>query len=162
MATQIPHTNWQSLGAGGMYGGATAYGGGGTPVARDTLDSLRMGVGRTPEAQYPDGYLGTIHVRRDDRLLDSLKSRQAERSYQRGIHKGERIDPSDYFWPKGLDPMRGLRNEARGKQTGPEVYRTPAPHLADRGKINLEYRAFGPGDNQRKTLQLQYLRPGWR
>ena len=47
-----------------------------------------------------------------DRLLDSLKSGQNQRSYQRGVHKGERIDLSDYFWPAKLQPERGLEREA--------------------------------------------------
>ena len=41
-----------------------------TPYAHDQLDALRMYWRRTPEAQYPDGYLGTINPRRGDRLLD--------------------------------------------------------------------------------------------
>jgi hypothetical protein len=68
-----PSQNWQSLGGGGLAG-YNNQGGAGTPVARDTMDSLRIGVGRVPSAEYPDGYLGTIRSRRDDRLLDSIKN----------------------------------------------------------------------------------------
>ena len=98
------HQNIQSLGAGGMYGTNTVYGGGGVPVARSELDFLRLGVGRAPQAEYPDGYLGTIRSRRDDRgrpsstsdnVLDSLKTRIGQRGYQRGVHRGERIDASE-------------------------------------------------------------------
>ena len=63
----LPNQNTQSLGAAGMAGTYTNYGGGGTPVARSELDFLRLGVGRAPQAEYPDGYLGTIRSRRDDR-----------------------------------------------------------------------------------------------
>ena len=44
--------NWQSLGGGG-FNGYNNQGGAGTPVARDTMDSLRIGVGRIPSAEYP-------------------------------------------------------------------------------------------------------------
>jgi hypothetical protein len=54
---------------------------------------------RTPNAEYPDGYLGTIPSRRGDRLMDGLKARMNNRPYTRGIHKGTRIDAQDYFWP---------------------------------------------------------------
>lgn len=159
-----PAQNWQSLGAGGLYGGATAYGAGGSAgntVARDEIDAQRMGIGRTPSAEYPDGYLGTIRSRRDDRLLDSLKNRQNERSYQRGVHKGERIDPSDYLWPPGLDPQRGLRNEAMGKKTVPLMHLAPAPHLVNDGKSDV--RANTPGEiNPVRVAQLAHLRPTWR
>jgi hypothetical protein len=47
------HQNTQNLGAGGMYGTNTNYGGGGVPVARSELDFLRLGVGRQPSAEYP-------------------------------------------------------------------------------------------------------------
>ena len=72
-----------------MYDTATTYGGGGVPIARSELDFLRMGVGREPSAEYPDGYLGTIRTRRDDRgrpnstsegVLDSLKIRLGQKS----------------------------------------------------------------------------------
>ena len=100
------HQNVQNLGAGGMYGTNTTYGGGGVPVARSELDTSRMGVGRQPSAEYPDGYLGTIRSRCDDRgrssptsdtVLDSMKNRVGQRSYQRGVHRGERVlgEPAD-------------------------------------------------------------------
>jgi len=47
-----PSQNWQSLGGGGMYG-YNNQGGQGIPVARDALDTTRMGVGRVPSAEYP-------------------------------------------------------------------------------------------------------------
>ena len=115
------HQNVQNLGASGMYGTNTVYGGGGVPVARSELDFLRLGVGRIPQAEYPDGYLGTIRSRRDDKgkpyavsdvVLDSLKNRQNQRAYQRGVHKGERIDAAQYMWPAGLKPDRRLKAKA--------------------------------------------------
>lgn len=82
---------------------------------RDPLDATRSGMaGYIPSAAYPDGYLGTIQSRREDRLLDSLKGQINQRSYQRGVHKGERIDAADYFWPAQLQPDRGLIRQAAG------------------------------------------------
>lgn len=160
MANTAGNNNWQSLGAGGMWGGATSYGGGGIAVSHSELDRLRIGQGQTPGAQYPDGYLGTIRTRRDDRLLNSLKARENQRAYQRGVHKGERIDQADYFYPRNLDPARGLRNEARGRKTGPLLHLAPAPHLTNDGKANLT--AYGPAEvNPKRTAQLKHLRPAW-
>ena len=82
------------------------------PVPRDYLDALRMNWRRTPEAQYPDGYLGTIKTRREDRMLNSLKRRMNNRPYTRGIHKGERIDTTDYFWPEEFGFFSGLAMQA--------------------------------------------------
>ena len=164
MASATPHQNWQNLGASGMYGGATAYGAGGygsVPVAHDQMDALRMGVGRTPAAEYPDGYLGTIRTRREDRVLDSLKNRLTQRSYQRGVHRGERVDPSDYFYPSGLEPDRGLRNQARGIRTAPLMEMAPAPHLVNDGKVDIPNNIPGQID-PRRSQQFSRLRPAWR
>jgi hypothetical protein len=84
------------------------------PRGHDYLDNLRMYWRRTPEAQYPDGYLGTVPSRRGDRLLDGLKARQTNRPYTRGIHKGERIDTRDYEWPPEFNLWTGLEMEAAG------------------------------------------------
>ena len=85
-----------------------------TPRGHDYLDNLRMYWRRTPEAQYPDGYLGTLNTRRGDRLLDSLKQRLNNRPYTRGIHKGERINYDDYFWPPEFNLWTGLEFQAAG------------------------------------------------
>src|SRR5262245_14822679 len=69
------------------------------PVGHDYLDNLRMAWRSTPEATIPDGYLGTVNSRRQDRLLDGLQARANNRPYTRGVHKGERIDTRDYYWP---------------------------------------------------------------
>lgn len=174
-----PHQNIQYLGAGGMYGTTTNYGGGGIPVARSELDFLRMGVGREPSAEYPDGYLGTIRSRRDDRgrpnsqserVLDSLKTRVTQRSYQRGVHRGERIDPSDYYYPSGLDRDRGIKRQMRAVQDGnvkrvrkntPVAKIAPAPHLPNDGKANM--RSTSPLEiNKRRSAQFARIAPTWR
>ena len=82
------------------------------PYFRNDMDGMRSMYRRTPEAQFPDGYLGTITSRRGDRMLDALKARQNQRSYQRGVHKGERIDMSDYSWPIEFHPLKGILRQA--------------------------------------------------
>jgi len=173
------HQNWQYLGASGYIGAYTTTGGGGTPVVpRSSMDFLRMGVGRAPQAEYPDGYLGTIRSRREDRgkpyatsdtVLDSLKARQNQRGYQRGVHKGERIDPGEYMWPDGLKPDRRLKvaakvNEEDGsllmyvRRNAPKQDLAPAPHLVNDGKANVS--ANVPAEFHPRTAKhFQHLKP---
>lgn len=171
--------NWQYLGANGFTGAYTTTGGGGTPVTpHSQMDFLRMGVGRTPDAEYPDGYLGTIRSRRDDRgrptdnVLDSLKSRQNQRAYQRGVHKGERIDPGQYVWPKELAPDRRLKAQAQPINNDggmnymvdremPQEQLTASPQLlVNDGKANVSSNL--PGSiNFYRNSSLQHLRPRW-
>jgi hypothetical protein len=170
------HQNTQSLGASGLYGTYTNYGGGGVPVARSELDYLRMGVGREPQAEYPNGYLGTIRSRRDDRgrlnsaseeVLEGVK-RLNQRSYQRGVHRGERIDPSDYYLPKELSMDRGIRRQmaaAKRNQAAPKnapvVSLAPAPHLVNDGKANTRHNA--PYEvNKRRVDQIARMKPDWK
>jgi hypothetical protein len=82
-------------------GGSVTYGGGSQAIQwLDPMDAARSMQGnRLPQAQYPDGYLGTIQSRRDQRLMNSLTARANQKSYDRGVHKGERVDPGDYFLP---------------------------------------------------------------
>ena len=173
----MPSQNVQSLGANGMYGTYTNYGGGGVAVARSDLDFLRLGVGREPSAEYPDGYLGTIRTRRDDRgrpnsvseqVLDGLKVRQTQRGYQRGVHRGERIDPSDYYLPQNFAADRGIARQMaeakRGKPAPrftPAFTLAPAPHLVNDGKANT--RSSSPLEmNKVRNTQLRGLSPQWR
>ena len=168
-----PQQNWQSLGAGGMYG-YNNQGGAGTPVARDEMDASRIGVGRVPSAEYPDGYLGTIRSRRDDRLLDSIKVRVNQKAYQRGVHKGERIEPSMYFWPEGISDMSGIERQMRMSRmvnidgamqyqtlrNSPQTELLPAPHLVNDGKANTMANEPAQIDARRQAM-LAYLRPAW-
>jgi len=167
-----PSQNWQSLGGNGFYG-YNNQGGSGTPIARSDLDSIRIGTGRVPSAEYPDGYLGTIRSRRDDRLLDSIKNRVNQKAYQRGVHKGERIEPSSYFWSPEFGAEDGLKRQSKAKPVNingvtifqiprytQDVRLTPAPHLVNDGKANT--RSDQPGViNVRRAQQLDYLRPVW-
>jgi hypothetical protein len=167
-----PQQNWQSLGGNGFYG-YNNQGGQGTPVARGDLDAIRIGTGRVPSAEYPDGYLGTIRSRRDDRLLDSIKSRVGQKSYQRGVHKGERIEPSGYYWSPEFNDQMGIKRQAKAKLTnvnGANVYMTPragqdlnlipAPHLVNDGKSNMRSDQ-DMAMNVARANQLAYLKPAW-
>lgn len=99
-----------SMGAGGgMNGSQTNLAG-----FRSILDAKRAMVGRTPGAEYPDGYLGSITDRREDKLLQHVRNNA--RSYTRGVHKGSRIEPQDYFWPADFNPMTGLEHQKKGKK----------------------------------------------
>jgi hypothetical protein len=165
----------------GQPGNANTVGGGGGmgPFFRDALDARRSMYNQTPEAQYPDGYLGTINSRRGDRLLDSLKNRQNQRSYVRGVHKGERIDPSDYFFPPELPADGGLQREAMGVQVdtlvlsprnAPQIQYLPMyrqaedaspAYQADRGDRRRQ-ALWGAEPGIGRTTQLRKLAPPWR
>lgn len=80
-------------------------------TARNPLDAKRMAAGFAPGASYPDGYLGNITDRREDRVLGALQH-QNTRSYQRGVHKGERTDPGSYAWTQEVNPDAGLARQA--------------------------------------------------
>lgn len=129
------------------------------PWVRSVLDARRMMYKRTPDAEYPDGYLGTIIDRRSDRMFDSLKARVNQRSYQRGVHLGERIDPGDYLWPDEEAPLRGILREATTQlRHAPQLqYFQPTPvvegKLAPRGSESILTL------DQHRASQLAMLRP---
>lgn len=168
-----PQQNWQSIGGQG-FSGYNNQGGFGGPVARGELDAIRIGTGRVPQAEYPDGYLGTIRSRRDDRLLDSIKSRVGQKAYQRGVHKGERIEPNAYFWSPEFNDQMGLQRQAKARQVnvngalvwrvpkaGQDLRLIPAPHLVNDGKSNMRSDQ-DMALNVRRANQLAYLKPAWR
>jgi hypothetical protein len=166
-----PSQNWQSIGGQGFYG-YNNQGGQGTPVARGELDAVRIGTGRVPSAEYPDGYLGTIRSRRDDRLLDSIKSRVGQKSYQRGVHKGERIEPSAYYWSPEFNNEMGIKRQMKAKydpkagmfrvpRAGMDLRLIPAPHLVNDGKSNMRSDQ-DVALNVKRANQLSYLKPVYR
>ena len=110
-------------GGGGSIG-LPSYDTGGSVPYRNILDANRSAQGQIPGAAYPDGYLGNIIDRHQDKLLEKVKERLTDRSYQRGTHVGSKISPKDYFWDQGdpvtpdIDPMAGIRRQASVKQEG--------------------------------------------
>jgi hypothetical protein len=167
-----PSQNWQQTGTNGLQG-YNNQGGYGGPVARGDLDGIRMGTGRVPSAEYPDGYLGTIRSRRDDRILDSVKNRVNQKAYQRGVHKGERIEPNAYFWTPDFSSNSGIQRQMKAKQVNvngvmvwqmprftQDIRMVPAPHLVNDGKSNMV--SDSPGTiNVQRSNQLNYLKPKW-
>lgn len=139
--------------------------GGPPPNFRDLLDQQRSAHNRIPGADYPDGYLGTIRSRRDDRLLRGVQERAGQRSYQRGVHKGERIDRSDYFWPEDstVHPMAGVSRQAlTGLRHAPT--NEPERVLVNDGKVRPMPRgAEGVlSVDPSRASQLAHLRPRWK
>lgn len=130
------------------------------PYFRDKWDAGRSAFFRTPESEYPDGYLGTIEgTRRDDKLMEFLGKR--DRSYQRGVHKGERIDPQDYVWPAYWNNEVGLQAQARGERVAPVG--TPNERLVAEGKMPVPRGAGGVITVDRaRAEQLRRLAPSWR
>lgn len=151
----------------GQPGSVNQGGGGGSTQFvqyRDLLDARRSGAAQLPQAAYPDGYLGTIVDRRQDRLLSAVQNKLTNRSYQRGVHKGERVDPRDYYWTAEVNPQLGIQYEARGlkwTQSG-----SPVERLAHMGKNAITSpeeadqlaRQYGVDPQMRTTPQLDPIR----
>lgn len=170
-------SDWQQLSPMGVpQPGTPIVGGGGRTVSgyRDLLDATRSAVTpRTPGAEYPDGYLGQVNSRREDRLLNAVQSRLTQRNYQRGVHKGEKLGGGDYFWPPEFNPMSGLEAQAVGAKWGP-VGSTPAEQInhmglshmlspAEMGRVAEQYNvhAVVPMDPIRQQAMSSLL-PNWR
>jgi hypothetical protein len=101
-----------------------------------------------------------------------MKQRLGQRGYQRGVHRGERIDPSDYYYPTELSAERGVQRQMKAKFTGNtwETLRyvenqmlVPAPHLPNDGKAGPNVRSDSPyAVNEKRVSQLSNMRPSWR
>lgn len=161
-----------------MPGAAVQGGGGAGPGAaqvlrfRDPVDAARTMMGqRVPSAEYPDGYLGTINSRREDKLLNRLKKNLNDRAYQRGVHKGERIDPGDYYWPDSFGPDSGLQRQMAAVEdviNGGRVLlvqrAAPSGTVVDRLTVMGERMPRGAQMlelDPRAVANLDRLRPAW-
>ena len=126
---------------------APAYGGGGTDMlaARDPLDAKRQAAGFAPGASYPDGYLGNVGGRQNDKMA-VLQTRLTSTSYQRGVHVGEKQPKNAYSWSADMNPMMGLERQMQAipvDQEGGLVYQSarqtvtgnPVEMLANDGKM---------------------------
>ena len=177
MANNIQYIPPMNIGQPGSTVRANGGGGWNALSFRDGLDARRTMTGdRVPQAEYPDGYLGTIIDRRQDKVMQSIKGRLTQRSYQRGVHKGERVDPSDYFWDDNVNPEIGLKYEARGQKWtakgdvverlvngGKNQVATPAEMAQVMGRLCMpvETRDYTVIDDVR-AKQLKRLAPSWR
>lgn len=128
----------------GQQGSVTQTGGGGggngTKLAgfRSILDArISAAHGKTPDAEYADGYLGSVIDRREDKLLQTVRNNA--RSYTRGVHKGSKIPNVDYFWPSDFNPMTVMEARAEGvKWTAPG---NPIERLVHGGKFMSQAEA---------------------
>lgn len=134
--------------------------GGPSPFYHDDLDRIRMQWRSTPEAAYPDGYLGTINTRRQDRLLNGLKQRTTAKPYTRGVHKGERRDPTDYMWPVEFNLFTGLELESKGLKFAPPGLGLEVGERLVNGGKNPDAWRRGESDPDR-TAHLRKLAPPW-
>jgi hypothetical protein len=100
-----------SVPGGSVYGGG-GYGTADMLTARDRLDAQRMAAGFAPGASYPDGYLGNITDRQEDRMLGAVQTKLTSKSYQRGVHKGDVIGAQAYFWNEDMSPEMGLTRQS--------------------------------------------------
>lgn len=136
-------SGWRPTAQGGPESGGGGYGSE-YPVTigqyrDDPLDAARSGAfgsGRTGEATYPDGYLQDTSSRRREAPA-SVYGRLTDRSYQRGVNAGVKMDKQHYFWPEELSPARGLQQEESGRRRGNVImsrrtvpYGTTADRLA--------------------------------
>jgi hypothetical protein len=152
----------QVVSGGAPGGGDKTYpitGEGPEPWFRDRLDAKRSA--RIPTAEYPSGYLGAGRTRREDRLVQGGGSRMTQKGYQRGIHKGAAIDPSDYYWSEDVHPMAGLEAQAQGRKWAPtgdylDKKLTNDGKPMPRGAMGL---ALDPGRDSRIPDRL---RPRWK
>jgi hypothetical protein len=169
-------SNWSYNPPVGQQGSATVGGNGGLPLAgfRSILDArLAMGTGKTPDAQYPDGYLGSVIDRREDKLLQTVRNNA--RSYTRGVHKGSSIPQVDYFWTDDFNPMTRMEAMARGNHHRFAAPGNPIERLVHGGKFMTEAEANQirqemnlPPDPQMRVVDPVIRRaqfrnlPGWR
>lgn len=168
MGAAMPGAPVQVGAGGGFNGGAQAM------SFRDPLDAARAGMGRNriPSAEYPDGYLGNLKSRREDRLLQGIKDIVNKRAYTRGVHAGEKIEPDDYILPPEFAWDSGLRRQAQGRPTAEGTWAVQRqaplytvyeqlqanPHGLPRGAESLVTLQLNPSQSQ----QVAHLSPRWR
>lgn len=141
------------------------------PLIRDRMEAARLAWRKTPEAEHPSGYLSTATTtRRADRISNAIWRNQ--KAYNRGTHKGTRIDMSDYLWPDEFNLHSGVMNQA---QTGLR-YSSPAfgeepVQLTNEGRPGPRDEAGMMGrpntgvpvvPDPQRAAQLGRLRPPWR
>jgi hypothetical protein len=143
---------WLASAQGGPNGSGNSLSDSADVYYRDPLDALRQGAlgrGRIGEADYPDGYLDNVNSRREDRLASMVSGRLTDRNYQRGIHRGVKMDPVQYFWPAEFHPDMGITREMRGKWTpdGVLVPRQPMVQtVAERLTHGVSYHSMTDAD----------------
>ena len=152
----IPSAQGSSQDGGGGYGQSQAV------SYRDSLDAARssaFGAGRTGSATWPDGYLsdnGNVGSRREGRLGQAVLGKINERGYQRGVHKGTKMDPQQYYWPEEFNLSSRLAVEAHARRLdGIFQVRKQAP--AGTPVENLMWPGLtGMSDSEKDELYRKY------
>jgi hypothetical protein len=138
------------------------------PLFRDALDAARSLYNKEPQAHYPDGYIDTtVTSRQADKVAGALWRNQ--KAYSRGVHKGERIDMSDYLWPTEFNLFSALKNQATTgmRYVSPAYAETPVMLTNDgkpgpRDTVLGETRAVPTIPDPARAAQLKRITPTWR
>ncbi len=133
------------------------------PHIRDALEADRLAWRKQPDSAYPSGYLGTITGRRQDRLSEALWRNQ--KSYTRGVHRGERVPMDRYFWPQEFHLGSGVQNQYdTDLKFVPAGYESEPKMLTNDGKPGPSLNPNGtPAEiNPDRAAQLSRFRPPWR
>ena len=110
-------------------------------------------------------------------MYGGLKARSDNKPYSRGVHKGERLDSNDYFWPDEFRPELGVVAQSEGHRfvSKPMLMeagftkfkptdRENRPKMARVGTKGLPSRVgtvqWGTIDSER-TEALRRLVPNW-
>jgi hypothetical protein len=156
--------NWNNADA--QYSNTSQPTLGPSPIFRSSKDALLSGYRTAVDTQYPDGYLGTMSAnRRQDKVLGTL-SRMNARQYSRGVHKGERINTGDYFWPEEFGKYTAIEMQAKGLKFAP-VGAEPV-RLTNDGKVGPRGIPSMQGEQQpvqmspQQLSRLRELAPRWR
>lgn len=165
MSQQTPSfNNWSNADA--QSGNVSQPTVGPAPVFRSAKDALLSGYRSQPDTVFPDGYLGTMDAnRRQDKVLGTL-SRMNARQYSRGVHKGERINTGDYFWPEEFGKYTGIEYQAQGLKFAP-IGAEPV-RLTNDGKVGPRGIPRGNEEGQAQQMspqqrsRLKALAPRWR
>lgn len=156
-------TSWNNPAEPPGIGTSVAFGN--APVFRNNKDRLLSGYRNSPDAQYPDGYLGTMSSnRRQDKVLGTLRRMNA-RQYSRGVHKGERINAGDYLWPDEFNKWTALQLQEKGLKFAPpgaEPVRLMrdgnyVPRGIPRNQENIQNQS-----SPERRAKLKVLAPAWR
>ena len=157
-------TSWSTPENGPGVGTGVTFGP--APVFRNAKDQQLSGFRTAVDAQYPDGYLGTMSAnRRQDKIVGSL-SRINARQYSRGVHKGERINPGDYIWPDEFNKYTGILLESKGKKFAPPgaepVRLTNDGKVGPRGIPRDQSREDAQEISPERRARLKSLAPAWK
>ena len=148
-------------------GAATTAALGPAPNFRSSKDYLLSGYRTGVETQFPDGYLGNMEGnRRADKILGHIE-RMNLRQYSRGVHKGERINPTDYIWPDEFNKFTSLQMLSEGLKFAPVGMEQR--RMTNDGKISGAdaMRRAQPGSekipiNPERQSRLRHLMPLYR